>query len=137
MPHTYICGLQLLVLTFSFSTLEFLFFFFVTEDIILCNRSQHFVFHPAPAKSQFSVAWLSPQEGVRDMQLTAFHGASEQGIGLGGQKMGNSIWDRRGRSRVGEEGSRESPQQPQARAEPQEPLNSAAKNLASLPGYPG
>lgn len=95
MPHTYICGLQLLVLTFSFSTLEI--FIFVTEDIILCNRSQHFVFHPAPAKSQFSVAWFSPQEGVWDMQLTAFHGAGEQGIGVGGQKMGNSFWDRRGR----------------------------------------
>lgn len=70
------------------------------------------------------------------MQLTAFHGAGEQGIGLGGQEMGNSIWHRRGRSRAGEEGSRESPQQPQAREESQEPLNSAAKNQANLPGYP-
>lgn len=49
-PAPCICGLQLLVLTFSFSTLETL--IFVAEDIILRKRSQHFVFHPAPAKFQ-------------------------------------------------------------------------------------
>lgn len=70
------------------------------------------------------------------MQATAFHGAGWQGIGVGGQKMGNSIWDRRDRNGVVEEGSRESPQQPQAREEPQEPQKSAAKNLSYLPGYP-
>lgn len=71
-PH--ICGLQLLVLTFSFSTLEI--FIFVTEKLIFCNRSQHFVFHPVPAKFQLSIGWISPQEGVRDMHPVSLHGTS-------------------------------------------------------------
>lgn len=50
--------------------------------------------------------------------------------------MGSSIWDRRGRSTVVEEGSRESPQVPQAREEPQQPLNSAAEYLSYPAGYP-
>lgn len=63
-------------LTSPFSTPQV--FIFVAEDIILRGGSQH-LFHPAPAKLQLSTAWISPQEGVRDMQPTAPRGAGAGG----------------------------------------------------------